>query len=111
MRPKRSQPGIEIRSAAPSEAEAIATVLYESIAEFRAFYTDEAFRATTPSSDGIRLRMDEGPVWIALDEGEIAGTVSAVPRGEALYVRGMAVLPSARGKGIGRRSMVKTFDL
>ena len=93
MRPKRSKPGIEIRSAAPSEAEEIASVLYQSFAEFRAFYTDEAFRATTPAKDGIRLRMDEGPVWIALDEGEIAGTVSAVPRGEALYVRGWPFSP------------------
>lgn len=99
---ERSRPGIEIRSAAPSESEAIASVLYQSFAEFRTFYTDEAFRATTLSSDGIRLRMDEGPVWIALHAGAIFGTVSAVPRGAALYVCGKAVLPSARGKGTGR---------
>ena len=45
--------------------------------------------------------MDEGPVWVALLGGSLAGTVAAVDRGEDLYVRGMAVLPLARGRQIG----------
>jgi putative acetyltransferase len=32
----------------------------------------------------------------------IVGTVAAVAKGERLYIRSMAVLPSARGHGIGK---------
>ena len=45
--------------------------------------------------------MVEGPVWIAMHGRVIVGTVSVVPRSGELYVRGMAVLPSARGLGLG----------
>lgn len=46
--------------------------------------------------------MNEGPVWIALQDGIITGTVAAIPKGEALYIRGMAVDPTVRGSGTGR---------
>jgi GNAT superfamily N-acetyltransferase len=45
--------------------------------------------------------MKEGPVWTAVQTGTIVGTAAAVPRGEDLYIRGMAILPSARGQRIG----------
>jgi GNAT superfamily N-acetyltransferase len=45
--------------------------------------------------------MGEGPVWVAVRDGAVVGTVSVVPRGESLYLRGMAVLPAARGRGLG----------
>lgn len=43
----------------------------------------------------------------------ILGTVSVVPRGESLYIRGMAVLPSARGMRIGAEllTQVEQFAL
>jgi ribosomal protein S18 acetylase RimI-like enzyme len=47
--------------------------------------------------------MEEGPVWIALRENMIVGTVAALDRGEDLYIRGMAVLPASRGAAIGER--------
>jgi GNAT superfamily N-acetyltransferase len=58
-------------------------------------------------------RIDEGPVWVALRDGAIVGTVSALPKGEALYVRSMAVLPTARGHGIGELLLerVESFAL
>jgi ribosomal protein S18 acetylase RimI-like enzyme len=46
--------------------------------------------------------MEEGPIWVALQNGEVVGTVSAVAKAEAFYIRGMAVDPAARGAGIGR---------
>ncbi len=64
-------------------------------------YTDEGFAATTPASVEVQNRMTEGPVWIALKDRRIVGTVSVVPRGEVLYIRGMAVLPAARGLRLG----------
>ena len=45
--------------------------------------------------------MNEGPMWVALYDEAIVGAVAAVSKGAALYVRGMGIVPAARGKGIG----------
>lgn len=104
---------IHIRAAAPEDAAAISHVLRESFAEYRPSYTPEGFAATVPASEQILERMREGPVWIALRNRTIIGTVSAVTRGEALYVRGMAVLPAARGRRVGQLLLrhVETYAL
>jgi hypothetical protein len=67
---------IQIREAGPEDAAAIAAVLYESFIEFRALYTEGGFAATTPNAERIRIRMGEGPVWIALREATALGTVA-----------------------------------
>ena len=90
-----------IRMAVPNDASRIASVLSEAFAEYQSFYTPEAFAATTPTSDQILSRLDEGPARVAVLNDAIVGTVSAVHKGEALYIRGMAILPAARGQGIG----------
>src|SRR5688500_1224823 len=92
---------IRIRIAVPNDAPAISAVLSESFNEYRVAYTEKAFAATAPATDQIQSRLDEGPVWVALIENSIVGTVSVVPRGTALYIRGMAILPSARGLKLG----------
>ncbi|HYP19476.1 MAG TPA: GNAT family N-acetyltransferase [Chloroflexia bacterium] len=92
---------IQVRTAVPEDAPAIAAVLVAAFAEYEPAYTPQALAATTPTSEQIRPRFDEGPVWVALLDGAIVGTVSAVPKGERLYVRSMGVLPTARGHGIG----------
>jgi GNAT superfamily N-acetyltransferase len=94
---------IEIRRAGPEEAPAISTMLHESFAEFRALYTEGGFSATTPGPDHVLTRMHEGPVWVALRRGTVLGTVAAVVKGDSVYIRGMAVHPSARGSGCGAR--------
>ncbi|HEX8230097.1 MAG TPA: GNAT family N-acetyltransferase [Chloroflexia bacterium] len=96
-----NKPDIEVRLAVPEDAPAIALVLAAAFAEFEPAYTPQAFSATTPTSEHILDRFHEGPVWVAVHEDCIVGTVAAVPRGERVYVRSMGVLPSARGKGIG----------
>jgi GNAT superfamily N-acetyltransferase len=40
-------------------------------------------------------------MWVAVVNAQIVGTVAAVSKGEALYVRGMGIVPAARGKKIG----------
>ena len=97
----QNRPSVDIRMAVPEDAALIASVLSESFVEYEALYTREGFAATTPASGQVESRMKEGPVWIALRDGRVVGTASAVPRGEALYIRGMAVLPAARGHQIG----------
>jgi GNAT superfamily N-acetyltransferase len=101
---------IQIRLAAPADAEAIATVLREAFVEYEASYTAEAFAATTPAAEQVRGRMEEGPLWVAARGGEPVGTGSAVARGESHYVRGMAVLPSARGRRLGEALLREVED-
>ncbi|MBA3786754.1 MAG: GNAT family N-acetyltransferase [Acidobacteria bacterium] len=94
---------MEIRTAQPDDARAIASVLAESFAEYESLYTAEAFAATTPNEAVIKNRFDEGEMWIAVLGEKIVGTVSVVPENESLYIRSMAILPAARGAGIGER--------
>ncbi len=104
------RPGIEIRLATPKDAPQIASLLYKSFLEYRASYTDEGFAATTPASDEIRNRLDEGPIWIALHDRHVVGTVSVVPRPEELYIRGMAVLPASRDWRLGELLLKQVED-
>ena len=92
-----------VRTANILESPAIAAVLHAAFIEFEPIYTPGGFAATIPTTEQIEARWHEGPVWIALQNGAIVGTVSAVPRGESLYVRSMAVLLEARGQHIGER--------
>ncbi len=94
---------VRIRTALPDDSEAIARVIREAFAEFKPFYTTEAFTATTPNAEKVRKRFDEGAIWAALKNEEIVGTVSVVAKGEKLYFRSMAIAPAARGLGIGRK--------
>jgi GNAT superfamily N-acetyltransferase len=95
------QPHFEIRLAAQEDAVAISRVLYESFAEFRPLYTPGGFAATALAGEQVLERMQEGPIWIALKAGMVLGTVAAVIKGSSVYIRGMAVLPEARGSGTG----------
>jgi flavin reductase (DIM6/NTAB) family NADH-FMN oxidoreductase RutF/GNAT superfamily N-acetyltransferase len=92
---------IQIRLANAGEAQSISSVLLQAFIEFEPLYTPEAFAATTPTTDEIQNRWDEGPVWVALYNETIVGTVAAVPKNECLYIRSMGVSPDARGHGIG----------
>jgi ribosomal protein S18 acetylase RimI-like enzyme len=94
---------VQIRLAEPADAPAIASLLYNSFVEYQEQYTPEGF-ATTVSTPGlVQARIKEGPVWVALENLAVVGTVSAVLKDEGLYIRGMAVDPSARGKEVGRK--------
>jgi putative acetyltransferase len=97
----------QIRRATTGDAAVIATILYESFREFRLLYTDGGFAATTPDTEGVLARIKEGPVWVAMRENVAIGTAAAVLQGESLYIRGMAVLPVARGTAVGECLMAE----
>lgn len=97
------QDEIHIRQAVPQDATTVSRVLYESFVEFKALYTSGGFAATTPTEEQVLGRMKDGPVWLAFREMEALGTVAAVAKEEFIYMRGMAVLPAARGFGVAAR--------
>ena len=92
---------INVRNAVAEDARAIAAVLEKAFIEYRELYTPEGFAATVLNKKKVEQRMSEGPVWVALDNQQIVGTVAAVAKSKTLYVRSMAIVPAARGKGIG----------
>ncbi len=94
---------VEVRRAGPDDAAVVATVLHASFVEFKALYTEGGFAATALGAGQVLTRMQEGPVWMALREGAVLGTVAAVVKDESGYLSGMAVLPAARGSGAGAR--------
>ena len=87
-----------IRRANAVDAEAVAAVLRDSFREVEHLYTRAGYAATTPDASVVRERLKEGPTWIAEDAGFPVGTVSAVLRDLDLYLRSMAVTPTARGR-------------
>jgi GNAT superfamily N-acetyltransferase len=100
------QSSTRIRRARPADAAAIAEVLKQAFAEFEAWYTPQGFAATTPDGHQIARRLEEGPGWVALCDEQIVGTASAIlDSDQGLYVRGVAVTPSLRGKGLARLLM------
>jgi GNAT superfamily N-acetyltransferase len=105
MKPESAK--VEIRRAQPEDAAAIAGILHESFVEFRPLYTAEGFAATTPDANGVCTRMKEGPVWVALLNGSPIGTIAALLQAESLYVRGLAVVPAARGSGVAENLLAE----
>ncbi|MGH9494786.1 MAG: GNAT family N-acetyltransferase, partial [Candidatus Sulfotelmatobacter sp.] len=96
-------PAVQVRLATQQDAPTIATILHESFVEYERLYTREGFAATTPDANQVMVRMREGPVWLACRDLESLGTVAAVVKGKSVYIRGMAVLPAARGLKVGTR--------
>lgn len=91
---------LEVGLATDVDAEDLSEILLASFLEFQSQYTSSGFAATTPKADELRQRLLEGPIWIAKLNSRKVGTVSVVVKGRELYIRGMAVVPDARGAGV-----------
>lgn len=92
------------------DAATVAALLREAFREYEPLYSPAAYAATTPTSEQLRARWAEGPVWITWLADHAVGTVAAVPTGEGLFVRSMAVRPAACGRGVGRLLMARVED-
>jgi N-acetylglutamate synthase-like GNAT family acetyltransferase len=104
LRVKRvSEHRVEIRLAIPADSAAISEVLLEAFSTYRSEYTPEAFEIVTPDPQEVEERFTEGPMWVAVKDGSVIGTVSVVPEPEWLYIRSMAISPGAQGQGIGHK--------
>jgi len=93
---------VQLRRATVSDAPTIASILHQAFAEYKPLYTEQGYAATTPAADEIGARMSQGPVWVAMHRHQIVGTGSVVSKPEGVYLRSMAVIPSARGLEIGQ---------
>jgi N-acetylglutamate synthase-like GNAT family acetyltransferase len=104
---------VDVRLAESTDASAIASLLAASFSEYQPLYTAEGYAATVITEEQIVERIGQGPVWVALSDEIVVGTVSVVAKGHSLYVRGMAVRPTARGQRIGERLLreVESFAI
>ena len=102
---------MQVRRATAVDGDAVAYLLRDAFREFERLYTRDGYAATTPEPTIVRERLKEGPTWVAENDGHIVGTVSAVLRDGAVYVRSMGVAPGARGQRVGHRLMDEPFQL
>lgn len=94
---------LEIRRARPGDATAVHRTLRAAFEPLRDRYTPDAFDATVLDPGRALARLAEGPVWVAVLRGQVVGTFGIRHDALGSYLRGMGVLPEARGRGVGRR--------
>lgn len=99
----KEAPRLEIRLAGPGDEDAVARLLVEAFEPFREQYTSGGFADTAATVEVIRERFQTGKVWLAFDGHHAVGTVAALTEPERIYVRSMAVTPSAQGRGVGQK--------
>ena len=99
---KRSvrQDPVQIRRAQITDAEVIAGCLSAAFAQHRDEYTVEAYADTVLNSDGVRRRLREMGLFVAISDGEIVGTIGCTVNRSEGHLRGMAVLPDWQGTGV-----------
>jgi len=51
-------------------------LFHQAFIEYESLYTPAAFAITTATPSEIEQRWNEGPVWSALQNGGLAGTVA-----------------------------------
>lgn len=73
-------------------------MLGRSFLEYQSEYTPEAYGATV--SPDIERRLHEGEIWLAYHNSDAVGTISAAIEPLGVHIRGMAIIPEARGLGI-----------
>jgi GNAT superfamily N-acetyltransferase len=100
---------VEIRPAGPGDEETIARLLLEAFEPFREQYSPGGFADTTAGPDIIRERFSEWKILLAFDGDAAIGTVSGLPEGDRVYIRSMAVIPTAQGRGVGQR-LLETLE-
>lgn len=90
----------QIRVAEPKDAEAISECLVLAFAQFRGQYTPGAYADTVLNSEGVRQRLAQMGMFVAVSDGSVIGTIAYKANGVEGHLRGMAVLREWRGTGV-----------
>ena len=100
-----------IRRGRETDLESLRTCLSDAFAPFKSAYTPEAYADTVPDLENLQRRLQTMAVFVAELSGHIVGTVgvSTSPTTEG-HLRGMAVVPSAQGKGIAQQLLSAAID-
>ena len=101
----------EIRLAKKGEGSVIADLLYQSFNQYKSFYTPAAFRATVVSARELEERICNEATWVASVNGAISATISLTPSPDSIFIRSLAVLPGARGLGLGKNLMAHAEEI
>lgn len=90
----------ELRKAAIEDVEALVDCLRRAFEEYENAYSPGAFADTVPDANGIRRRLKEMFLIVAVSENKIVGTIGYSVNGTEGHLRGMAVFPEWRGSGV-----------
>jgi GNAT superfamily N-acetyltransferase len=98
-----------VRTAGPADLPDLVGLVHEAFAEYAGrLEPPSGAHRETDSSLGERLA---GGALVAVDGTAALGCVFHAEQGADLYLSRLAVLPSARGRGIGRRLVESAFDV
>ena len=100
-----------IRRGRQADLESVWTCLSDAFAPFKSAYTPAAYADTVPDFENLQRRLQTMVVFVAELSGRIVGTVSiSTSHASEAHLRGMAVVPSAQGKGIAQQLLSAAID-
>jgi GNAT superfamily N-acetyltransferase len=91
-------PTIAIRPALASDVARIQAIVDQAYA----IYIPRIGKKPGPMLDDYQARVAEGAVWVAEQDGQVAGILVLLPEADHLLLDNVAVAPEAHGKGVGR---------
>ena len=113
------EPTTLVREAREDDLESVVAVLYAANAQFEHVLPAALYRAYLANVLDVRSRMAHSRLFVAEHEGRIVGTITLYPDASRegwgwparwAGIRAMAVTPTARGLGIGRRLAQECID-
>ena len=108
-----------VRPVRDDERPDVLTVIRQAYAEFEPSLTAPEWKRMSGNLAGIVARGAAGVLTAAYAEGLAVGTATYLPPGPREYnrvpqewavVRGMAVVPAWRGRGVGRALLIDCLD-
>lgn len=96
---------LTFRTAMPADGEEVGRIIRAAFTPYvralgRELPTDGSARFAE-ERESVVAELERGDVYVALDGGQIVGTVRTKPQENALYILQIAVNPSRQGTGVG----------
>lgn len=89
-----------IRSAVQADNAGVLHCLAVAFDPYRKDYTAQAFADTVLNPAGYAERLETKHLLVAVAESAVVGTIAGALNGKEGHLRGMAVLPEWKGKGV-----------